>query len=360
MSRPYVFLVHGVGQHPSDSWADGWRSTLVGELRRYAPFKSLAPEAIEAEHVRFVPIGYDAVFEGFRQRWGDLAAALSDNAVIEQSDAHEAIEWVAENSTTDNSYAKFFWEKALDALLWAAFPLARGQAIASVAEQLTRGIGEMLDENGSTDGAHCIAHSLGTSVLHDALVSLTFAQDIHQAVFDPAHFRWQSISMVANTSRLLRARKDLSSQADLADYRPYGSILRPGLPRSITHLYLNFRHQVDPITWPKMFDPFDWDKNFYSDTVLRHFSKVEQVHDFAHYVAHPSVHLALWRTILKRNWLGTKAEVDAVSRDYVGRHPNTTDSVFGDLKALIGGQTDRDMSAKQIVEFLVRAYKELS
>jgi hypothetical protein len=166
--------------------------------------------------------------------------------------------------------------------------------------------------------------------------------------------------MVANTSRLLKAWKDLSSQASLADYKPYASILRPGLPRSIARSFFNFRHVVDPITWPKQFDPFDWDANAYSNVVIKHFADVKRVHDFDNYVRHPAVHLPMLRGFLGSNALGTTAEVNKVAAKYVEDYPKTTDFEFAELKSMLGGDAERDLDTKELIQYLIRAYKELA
>ena len=75
MARAYVFLVHGVGKHETEEWADPWKKALLDDLRRYAPYREKTAEEIERDDIAFVPISYDSVFEGFRTRWGDLAGA---------------------------------------------------------------------------------------------------------------------------------------------------------------------------------------------------------------------------------------------------------------------------------------------
>ncbi len=107
MARTYLFLVHGVGKHPAATWADPWKRVLIDKLRRFAPYTAMSPEAIERDCLRCVPVGYDAIFEGFRERWRDLAGALASSEFLAGTEAHRALSWVAEQG--DGAVESVFW-----------------------------------------------------------------------------------------------------------------------------------------------------------------------------------------------------------------------------------------------------------
>lgn len=139
MARSYVFLVHGVGRHEVGdggfaTWAVPWRDGLIAELQKYAPYDQKTPEQIAAEDICFWPISYDAVFrENFQQVWGDLAGALVDTDVVAANPAlKSALEFVGDSESSEDLSA-FFWDNALDAILWFTVGLAH----ASVALSLT-------------------------------------------------------------------------------------------------------------------------------------------------------------------------------------------------------------------------------
>jgi len=356
MPRAYVFFIHGVGEQAADSWSRGWQDALIAALRQYAPYDRQTPEQIGKDVLRFVPISYDRVFEGYRKRWVDFAGALADSEVLGDGPLQDALTWIAHDQ--DASVRQAFWTHALDAVLWAGLPQARAAVIASVIDQIVAGVKQMLAENAGADRAHWLAHSLGTSVLHDALICLRFAQDLHGGAFDPANFKWQSVSMVANTSRLLRAWKPLSQGVPLEQFHPYRSLLRPGSAESLTRSYHNIHHRLDPITWPKQFLPAGFTTG-YSDDETQHFEDPTRVHDLAHYVENPLVHLRLLRTFLGDDRLGSAAEVDAVAKAFVRRFPLTGSKPFAELRDLFDDSSDKPLTLADLAKFLSRAFKAL-
>jgi hypothetical protein len=362
MARSYVFLVHGVGKQPVGRdgvavWAEPWKAALLEALRRYAPYDGLTPEQIEERHLCFWPVSYDAVFEDrFRRVWGDLAGSLTSVAVPLPPAARAAAEWVQHNESAQDAEA-FFWDNALDALLWYGVGLAHAAVKAYVAPQLVRGVRAMARENGGDlSRAHIVAHSLGTSVVHDTLVALTLESDLHGGVLAPSRFQWQSVTMVANTSRLLESAVDVSPGATSEDFEAHRSILQPGRGDSCCRSYLNVRHRIDPITWPHTFDP-SWPVGPYRNVVLDRFGDPKKVHDFGHYVQAPGFHLRLFRALLGDSTLGSPAERQAAQAAYEAAHPNSLDQAFQELRDLA---TSDDLDARQIVEYLVRAYKVLT
>lgn len=358
MANNWVFLVHGVGKHEGTDWSDRWKKALLDQLQQYAPYGSMTHEEIEDRYLAIVPVGYDAIFEGgFRERWGDLAGALADNSIAMGSPAAKAIEWVAEHQS-DDAIQKFFWEKALDALLWLAFPTARAAVMVRVAKQLADGVEQMRSKIDRLDSAHIIAHSLGTSVVHDTLIAMAFDDSVNQAVLDPDHFKWRSVSMLANTSRLLQPRRDLVDGATLDDFKAHGSRLRPGHPQSITRSYYNYRHRADPITWPRMFDP-SWPGGSYSNVETRRYDNLKSVHDFTNYVEAPFVHLSILQAILQDSTVGSSDEYREAQRLFELEHANQAGDEFRQLRELLNGDFELELSTRQIIEFLVMAYKEL-
>lgn len=357
MARTYLFLVHGVGKHPAETWSDSWKRVLIDKLRTYAPYKERSPEAIERDTIRFIDVGYDSVFEGFRKDWEDLEEVLASTAFALGPDLRAALEWVA---SQDADVRAIFLEKVLDALLWATNPQARAAVIAHVNDQLGRHLVEMNLENEGANTAHLLAHSLGTSVISDALIGLRSERWVHEGAWDSTRFRWRSLTMLANTSRLLEPRFDVSDALDREDFRVYGSGLFPGTEGSIVQRYTTVRHRVDPITWPNAFQPGDsWRSPAYSEVETVHFDDVANVHDFGTYASNPSVHLPLFRTILGNQHLGSSSELAQARQSRARDFPRVAGVEFQHLRDLIGGNPTQPISLRRLVEFLVNAFKEL-
>ena len=189
-------------------------------------------------------------------------------------------------------------------------------------------------------------------------IALRFDQRLHQGAFDPANFKWQSVSMLANTSRLLQAWKLLSAGADLRQFDPYRSPLKPGTAASITRSYHNFHHRLDPITWPKQFNPAGFTTG-YSDDETQHFKDPSLVHDFTHYIENPLVHLRLLRALLGNDQLGTAQEVTRVAQRFVLAYPLASTKPFAGLRDLFGDNSDKPLSSAEVARFLSHAFKAL-
>jgi hypothetical protein len=347
MAKSFVFLVHGVGIQKVREWHLPWTKSIVDALGKYR-------SKVTAGDLEFIPIHYDQVFENFRDTWQrKLAGTLAQNEVLAQGGLSDAPAWVAEEA---NTYKDLFWDHALDAVLWYSLPLARAAVQASVSEQLVKGL-RKATEAGSTD-VHIIAHSLGTSVITDALIGLRAANSIHRGALAPEQVRFRSITMIANTSRLLRAWKDIDEEADLAAYDAEHSVLRPGAG-GVTDQYLNFRHQIDPITWPLRFAPRDWPRDSYLGVMTSHFKNPKQVHEVAHYLANPQVHVHVLRALTGQSALVTAEENRKAWTDFKKAYPLTTSEIFSELKSLFGDDSDRRLTPQQLARFFAEALRVL-
>ncbi|MBU8922956.1 MAG: hypothetical protein KOO63_14155 [Bacteroidales bacterium] len=359
MSRKYVFLVHGIGRHQEGEWSKPWKAAILNALKKYSPFNSMTDGDLD-QQLAFVPISYDSVFEGFRSKWGGLAEALGNNDIIANPGLRKAFEWVADNETEDNGLTAFFWDNVLDAILWYAFPQARGAAIAKVVEQLAAGARKMYDENNGVNTSHVLAHSLGTSVSHDALVSLRYAGHIHGGAFDSKHHKWRSVFMISNTSRLFRTYTRISDDVPIEEYAPYTSNMKSGTrPSAICMRYANVYHRVDPVSWPRRFAPADWPFSSYLDIETIRFDQQKEIHNIDHYMANPHVHIPFLRSVLQRDTFGTAAEVAQSMNEFERDYPNQAANEFAQLRDLLNGDFDRKLNTRELAEFLVKTYKEL-
>jgi hypothetical protein len=357
MARQYVFLVHGIGLHPASTWADSFKAAIHAALQNYAPFKGMSASNIESKFLVFIPVSYDDIFEGYRERTADLMQSLAGAPGVSQQLAGTFAE-IAASAKKDGGAEKFFWESALDAVLWQGLPAARDAVIARVNDQIGKGL-KKLNKEGPLSRANIIAHSLGTSVTHDALVCLRYMQD-DEGLFKPDSFKWESVSMVANVSRLLECIVPPSTTAPDGAFDPYRSCLKPGSSDSTCRKYLNFHHDGDPITWPRGFSPANWPMDSFTDVTTSRYADIKTVHDFELYFSDPAVHIPILRAILRTEDLCTDDEVKAAFQAFNDAHPNHATDEFNSLHALFNNDYDYKMTLPELAQFILKVYEELN
>jgi hypothetical protein len=300
----HIFLVHGIGHH-SEGWSKSWQDTFLDRLMTYSPFRG-EDRADVQDVCQFVEITYDDTFEGIRQEWSDLGKALT---AVKSNLAFVSLLQHLDSTSPASSFETFFWENMLDVALWFGFKEARSAVIANVVAQLTEELQQRLAGTSAVDrpnlsNFHVIAHSLGTSVIHDALVSLSRSKPTAPD-YGTKLFRFQNLVTVANTSLVMESPFDLDPNLPSDAYRALSSNVCPSTLKSrdaVCRNYVNVRHELDPVTWPRMFDPIsldpnDWKAPDYLQILESRFLDITHVHDLEHYFASPRVHVQVFRRI---------------------------------------------------------------
>lgn len=357
MIKQYVFLFHGMGKQVKGEWHKPFIESFHSALQHYSPYKGLSKKKIEEEHFKFIPINYDSVFEGYRKRWKKNANGVRDRVAAENKEIGRVFEWLGTSIEDDDKVETIFWDSLLDPLIWYGLPEARQAVVAKVNTQIGAALKTMYAEE-RTNTAHILAHSLGTSVMHDSLISLRHFPD-HEGLFDPASHKWRTIGMIANVSRLLESKFKLDANIPRNAYKAYNSILNPGSADSICANYVNVRHRADPFTMPRRFNPGDWPTNAYSDIETVRFNDIKLVHSFTHYMENPRVHLPLIRLISGRVVLGTGPEIKKVWNEYIEKYPQSASIEFDSFRNLFSNDPDKKLDIKKLAKFLYEVYKEL-
>lgn len=357
MQKQYVFLVHGMGGHEVDKWHKPFVDAIVKALRLYEPFSTITKKKIEEEHFRFVPISYDSVFEHYRKKWGALTGDVAKQIEKESAAVGDVFRKLSESAGTTTGLQGFFWSHVLDPLLWYTLKEARCRAVQVVIKQLTAGLMDMYAKE-RTNVAHVVAHSLGTSVIHDSLIAMRFWSGAG-GLFEPRSHRWRTLAMVANVSRLLEARFKVDEHLHREDFKTYRSVLRPGGPESVVDNFVNFHHDLDVFTWPRRFHPADWPTNAYTDVQTERFKKVTTVHGFDHYLANPRVHIPLLRSISGRPTMCTAPEMAKAWSDFLEKYPTTRSTAFDSLLDLFPADQSKEMTPLEVAEFLYEAWRLL-
>jgi hypothetical protein len=367
MAKTTVFLVHGVGTD-SKGWStrkDGPVTTLTTASKQYDCFKDRAL----SDQINFVEILYDDIFDGVLKGWSDLATQLeADAGGLLTGGSLKVLEDLKKGD--ENAFAKY----GGDVLLYRFFPVYTKAVLLRVMAQITA---EVAKADAIDYGL--VAHSLGTTVAHDALhilaegtwqgttltvdpgdltkAGITGEQVAIDKIFasggdnpfapGSSRFRWFSIMMIANTSPLLHVtRKD-----------PYSSNVRSGVfndTQSISHNFYDVDHRLDPVCWVKPFTKSEthWTVDPVEITV-DHIHDYN-VHSYSHYLMHPSVHGPLFRDLAPDWTVGCTAEAESLSKNF----PRIGDKVRSDAESALTALT-RKAQADPNIGTLLALYRTL-
>ena len=285
-----LYVIHGMGAGAQPANASSWWTGLLGGLRKsaktYAHDGDLVLKAPKAGQILVVPLTYHDFFDDIRARWtqqtpNDLGWLPLAEALV-QADPQTLAQlpgWV-------NTAGKFFWSHVLDVLLYRYVNEFR----APIRDRVATGIADAWHkadlDNGAPTPVHFVAHSLGTSVLHDSICFL--AQD---PGFSPGTHLISTLITCANVSSILATNFPAYDSAD----RPVDA---SPPPEGMTAAHFSFRHELDPIAAVKAFrgDLHGWPASGYRDAVTIDV-KDWNVHGSTHYLDNPVAHLRLFERL---------------------------------------------------------------
>lgn len=301
MARNIVFLIHGVGQHSPD-WTDvagGPAHALRAAAKNYAYFSTRALD----EAVEFVPIRYDDIFDRILSGWAESGRKLREIGGAFSPMVDSGLMFLGKADAGSPAIAV-----GGDVPLYKGFRLFRHRVLMRVIAEMASTIATRTQVGAGTPPRfHVIAHSLGTTVAHDAIHSLgtenwpeessaaerdpdgvrrdkdSFDSAKASGVFRNGAFRLDSLFQVSNTSVLLHTTAT----------SPLQSIVRPG---QYIQTFFNVDHAFDPISKVRPFAiPGEWGAMARQISV-RHLYEAN-IHGFAHYLRHPQVHVSIFRQL---------------------------------------------------------------
>lgn len=307
MVKNVVFLVHGMGKFFSAGeaeqrpWHDPAIEVLDAAWKSFPALAGLEREAL----IEYVPITYDQIFREYLSGMADAAEKLHRYMPQpEMADVIEVLEQVGQEQRP------FFWENIMDVLDYRY----GAERFRYVHAHIAHVIAEKVQSAWSKPGRHntafsVISHSLGTAAVHGALNRLGGSNLGSSAAFRlGGAFRVRSYVTLANVSRVLwYGERDIY----------HGSIVRPFTPslgRGYVDQFINVRHIADPIVAPQPFAPGDWG-NAYQAIALQHVRQIN-VHDLTHYLQHPRVSGAIFRSVLGGDAFLTAAEIDDAAKAF--------------------------------------------
>ncbi len=289
MTKKTLLIIHGMGQHTKASVKSEVNSALTAAFKLYPSLDGKSP----ASQITVKTLEYGSFFEKYRKSISKESGLLSDkikmvdvaNSLL--SGSIETINSLGEKFGED----EFFYTHLLDVILYRYSILAERIRL-HIAEEIALVVSQVGSAN-----LHVLGHSLGTAVLHDALQksygpeSLEDGDKIKLSVID---HKLGGVHMVSNVSRILQSFAKVGS-----------SVVRPG-QYGCTSAFTEYRHKLDPFTYVKPFDPTNnggWveQETFKHAYRLVHDGLTEvtaaNVHSLSHYIANPSVHLLLFKSL---------------------------------------------------------------
>lgn len=290
-AKPALIIVHGMGEHTRDSFEKEIVESLDYALSLYPGWKKKKIKHL----IEIVPFEYNATFEQHRERMANSSVQLQERlAALRAADLHPIpdgfADWDAELNQDD-----FFRTHWLDVLFYRYTYLAEIIRI-----DLAKLICETIENAEGAQNVHILAHSLGTSVLHDTLASLYATVPTHPrpTTLDPGAEKLRSVHMVANVSRLLESFA-----------RAGQSVVNP-CDDGCTATYYQYRHLLDPITWPSPFEPVAndfWQDPFQLAETVYQRLRPRLITDFnthaiTHYLKNPECHAPMLKALGIKFW----------------------------------------------------------
>ena len=292
MSNPKLIIVHGMGQHTADSFKKEFIDGCKWAFDLYPGFSGKSPE----EYAEIIAVAYNDIFDEHREKMANRATPITERLQaipgMNGNTLSEAISALTEieSEINDDDFFKTHW---LDVLFYRFTTLGEVVRI-RLGEKISHEVGSV---NGGGKRVHVLGHSLGTAVVHDCLAKLyddDYILGNSDNLSDVMH-KLGSVHMVANTSRVLQSFVNVDK-----------SVVKPG-HGGCTFYYREYRHSLDPITWPKSFNPTDngnWISNdswfFKRYELIRPSSITNEhgnTHNIQHYLANPLVHQQIFKKV---------------------------------------------------------------
>ncbi len=348
MVKHTLFLVHGMGEHAGTDWSKEVWDKLVECSKRYPHFQEHPLD----DYAEPCAVEYDSLIRGALARWDQQATDFGEFAKKSQQKIPGAgsLEWLSGVSADD---AGFVCSHVADALVYRFFANEAGQIRANVQLAIFEQIHEKRSgENGASARFSVMAHSLGTAVAHDALAALGGSDRIENRTntFSAKNFRFDSIHMLSNVSRLLQR-----------DVDPYTSVVRPcadNAPGSYCDQMYCYRHTLDPFCRPRPYEPTHLGSGFHLEEVDH--CRGWNLHGWLHYLDHPRVHIPVLRSISDPSYIGRKLRKKAKREypKYGGELENVAEArtKLEELRTTVG-RIERDNGLRENLTCLLDAFR---
>jgi hypothetical protein len=327
MTTKKLIVVHGMGQHDDASVK---KEVIDAFTTAFGFYESLTGQSV-SDQIDIVPASYNSFFDDYRKKLQERSGSLAESLAAIDPTVPFSVKAVQQINDLEARLGEdsFFTTHWLGVILYYVTLLCEPIRL-HVAKTVADAIAEVGGPN-----VHVLGHSLGTSVLHDALAKAFGPHNLSEANgtalnLSPIEHRLGGVHMVANVSRALQT----------IVLKVGSSVVRPG-PLGCTSMFLEYRHKLDPIPMIRSFNPTnngEWipQEIFTSVYGLIEPSSVTQanVHDLGHYLITPMTHLPLFRSLF--GFRPRKQEQDDGAQKYfamtVQGKAQALQSAFGDVQ----------------------------
>ncbi len=290
-----LFVVHGMGDN-LPGWSKPVVDRLDAALAQYDAFDS-EPQAFR-KRVMVEELCYDPVFDKAIEPWG------RDRARLEQWSRDHGIK--LDHTLTrlgmgqlPHETASFIWETLLDPVLYRGSPLIRDRVREVVSRQFIDKWGaHRAQADSSADlEVSVLCHSQGTIVMSDVLAMIGEARMPEFVPYSADLVSLKCLMTLANVSRLgPPALIDIDSTKSCV--RPFSAPKWKSKRTNYIERMLNVRHRYDPFCFLQRFAPSqDWGDDYQLIDDVAHVHQAN-THGCTHYLAHPAVHIPLFRALL--------------------------------------------------------------
>lgn len=310
MTKPILVAVHGMGTHSKASFKKEIVSTLDEASKHYSFFKNNAGGSLPfSKKVTVEVIEYNSHFEAVRKRLQAGGGDLSD--MLKGLNNKDSIYKILKKLDVDFKQDSFFNTHWLDVILYK-FSIYGEMIRVKVAEDLVDKLQKYKQSSNPRD-VHLLSHSLGTAVLHDTLHEMFTDGVSSKGKVSIDDYQFDSLYTISNVSRLIHASRHC-----------YESLVKP--ENGVCKQMINIAHRLDPISWPKRFDPKHDEPDWVSDLIyqLQLFRDIKteamteaNTHAITSYLANPKVYRDLFSTIFPLDFVPTPEEIAIADEKYI-------------------------------------------
>lgn len=308
MSKPKLIVLHGMGVHSAEQIKKTVIDAANLALHRYKRFKNIKFE----DEVNVIGIGYDDIFEQERKRLTKNNQSISDylktNSKVDKKFIKKIVD--LESAIGKDS---FFTTRALDVIFYLTL---KGE---EVRLRVIREIADVWKDRRNED-IHILAHSLGTSVLHDTLHK-AYSGGIDGYRLDAVTHKFSSLWMMANVSNLTYSLSPFGIKFD-----PLKSKVRPSYTDDgCVEEFHNYGHVLDPIALFHSFNPKN-DSSWLPVPIydeLYNYKEINKIgsslnpHDLTEYISNPYVSYRFLKRIMPADIFDpTQGEVNRADLQY--------------------------------------------
>jgi hypothetical protein len=348
MGKQIILLVHGMGDN-KPNWSKSIQTKIKELYSQYTTLNAKYPFDI---WFQFKEINYNEIFEEIRTRWNQDSTNILQEMKDTQSPLDTGLIQEIKKMGSSNDFAYTY---IMDMIFYRFHSQIRDRVKIRVAKQILTTIQNNVPW-------FIIAHSMGTTVIHDALDAFYRSPvpgiDSSSIIADnPAKL----IMMISNTSKLLKT-----------DVNPYQSVVKPSFSASCAACenYFTVCHNLDIIGMTDPFDPpADWldddtkKYNCYQSIPVNHLlakylkKNLLNLHSMEHYLENPKVHIPLFKTLIDEDLISTSEETSHQAKFEEHNDTNKLNELAQDFNKILHGSC---LNSVDILDRISKFYNKLN